>query len=288
MPALAMAKIPTPRSADDVPVADLSGLYNEPDPRAYYAALHALDYQTPRHVQKLASWCCTQQQVEDRWILDVGCGFATNAAGLRHGIDPSALFARYDDPTFSAMSSNDLHTADREYFAEQETAPHHVAGLEVAENALRYGELTGLLSAGFSEDLTQGPPSERLMEIINQTSVITESGVPIFIFPYVLDTILKAHTARHRPWIVTAPPRYTDMGVYEAMLATHGYVLETVSEGLPHRRFVSDTEQQSVIADQAAMGLNNDREEAEGYILVNLYLARPESECNEQVVFEML
>lgn len=269
-----------PRSSADVPVADLSKLYNEPDPRAYYAALHALDYQTPRHVQELTRWCLDQRQEnEDTWVLDVGCGFATNAAGLRHGIDASDLFARYDDPALGTLSPDDLIAADKEHFAERSSAAHRIAGLEVATNALRYGQNTGLLNAGFSEDLTQTPPSENLKNMINQTAIIMESGVPIFIFPYVVDAILSSHTADSPPWIVTAPPRYADMTVYETILAKHDYVLETISEGLPHRQFVSDAERKNVIEDQAAMGLSNEREEAEGYICVNLYLARHSSEA---------
>jgi len=296
MPALLMASKPTrqptrkpaPTSENDVPIADLSAFYDEPDPRAYYAALHALDYQTPRHVQNVARWCCENKPIgdfgPDTWILDVGCGFATNAAGLRHGIDPFDLYARYDDPILTAMETNSLREADREHFSGLETTGDKVAGLEVAQNALNYGVECGLLNAAFREDLTQNPPTDALRDVINQTTVIIESGVPIFIFPYVLDRILTACAPGHRPWIVTAPPRYTDLSIYEAILKKHGYVLEPAHPApLPHRRFVSDDERRNVIADQSAMGLDNTQEETTGYICVTMFLARPSNEINVTV-----
>lgn len=284
MPAFEMTSKPPPRSAADVPIADMSHLYDALDPRGYYAALRALDYQTPGHVQKLTQWCCQQRQGantdEETWVLDVGCGFATNAAGLRHGMPPPDLYARYGDPALANLPPEDLREADRVHFSTQDATPIHIAGLEVAENALNYGREISLLSAGFSEDLTGTAPSADLQAILSRTAVIMESGVPIFIFPYVVDALLSACSPGNRPWIVTAPPRYTDMSIYGDILARHGYVLEQAHpESLPHRRFASETEKRDIIADQAAMGLENSREETEGYILVNLYLARPKSDA---------
>ncbi len=282
----------TPQSATDVPVADLSHLYTAPDPRPYYAALGALDYQTPRHVQRLAQWCFSQRQElfdgGEMWAIDVGCGYATNAAGLRHGIDPKDLYARYDDPEIAALETDDLHRSDRDYFTSADTGAAHIAGVDVAHDALMYGIETGLLSAAFSDDLTDGKPSPELTDIIGKTAVVMESGVPIFILPYILDSILSVTTEENRPWLVTAPPRYTDLTIYHEILSKHGYVLQQAHpDSLPHRRFSSDQEMNDVIADQAAMGLDNHLENTEGYIRVELYLARPEADAQSDIAFDM-
>ncbi len=274
---------PAPQTPDDVPVADLSHLYDEPDPRPYYAALGALDYQTPRHVQRLVRWCCAQKRQtatsEELQVIDIGCGYATNAAGLRHGIEPEELYARYGQTEIRALETEALHSADRDFFSDPDSV--HVTGIDVARQALEYGLKSGLLSAAFSDDLVENAPSDDLQAIINQAAVIMESGVPIFIFPYVLDTILKAHTGPARPWVVTAPPRYTDISVYTLLLENHGYVLERAhGESLPHRRFVSEQEKYSVIEDQQAMGLDTEREETKGYIFVDIYLARPAEDAD--------
>lgn len=283
-----MASSNPPRSAFDVPIADLSHLYDAPDPRRYYAALQALDYQTPRHVQNLVRWCLDQRQDEkskqQTWTLDIGCGFATNAAGLRHGIDPMDLFARYDSPELSAMAPDELRAADSSYFASTEPLPDKIAGLEIAKNALDYGLETGLLDAGFSEDLTRNDPSDALRAVIDQTTLIMESGVPVFIFPYVIDAILSARTQSQRPWIVTAPPRFAELDIYREVLARHGYALEQASpDPLPHRKFVSEDEKRRITADQTTKGLDNTQEDETGYIHVNLFLARPEPEATTEI-----
>lgn len=287
-----MAHTRKPQSAADVPVTDLSHLYNAPDPRPYYAALRALDYQTPRHIQRLARWCCSQRQAlfggDTMWAIDIGCGYATNAAGLRHGIEPCDLFARYDDPEIAALDTDGLHHTDRAHFSDVLEKAVHIAGIDTAHNALRYGTQVGLLGAAFSDDLTNAKPSPELTGIIRQTAVVMESGAPIFILPYILDSILSVATEKNRPWLVTAPPRYTDISVYRKILNKHGYVLQQAHpHSLPHRRFSSDQEMQDVIADQAAMGLDNHLEESEGYIRVELFLARPEADSRIDISFEL-
>jgi hypothetical protein len=282
----------TPQSATDVPMADLSHLYNASDPRPYYAAMGALDYQTPRHIQRLVRWCFSQRQElfdnGEMWAIDVGCGYATNAAGLRHGIDPQGLYVRYADPEIAALEADALHHSDRDYFASTNTGAAHIAGVDIAHDALMYGMGAGLLSAAFSDDLTKGKPSPELTDIIGKTAVVMESGVPIFILPYILESILSVATEENRPWLVTAPPRYTDLTIYHEILNKHGYVLQQAHpDSLPHRQFSSDQEKEDVIADQTAMGLDNHLEDAEGYIRVELYLARPEADAQSDITLDM-
>jgi len=52
-------------------------------------------------------------------------------------------------------------------------------------------------------------------------------------------------------------------------------------------RFVSDEERQKVIADQADMGLDNTLEDAEGYIRINLFVARPEQDAGSEITLEL-
>jgi len=283
---------PRPRTASDVPVADLSHLYNEPDPRAYYAALGTLDYQTPDHIQKLARWCCGQRQepfgTDEIWAIDIGCGYATNAAGLRNGIAPQALYSRYRDPTISALDTDALHHEDHRYFSKTIETAVNVAGIDTAHTALTYGVKAGLLKAAFSDDLTQSAPSPELADIVTKTTVIMESGVPIFILPYILDSILSVTNEECKPWLVTAPPRYTDLSVYREILMRHGYVLQHAHpDSLPHRRFFSEQEKADVIAAQTAMGLDNKLEEKDGYVRVELLLARPECDAEAEITFAL-
>ena len=220
------------------------------------------------------------------WAIDVGCGYATNAAGLRHGIEPAQLYARYNDAEIASLETKDLHHADRDFFSGTKSYPVHVAGIDVANEALTYGVKTELLSAAFSDDLTGARPSPELTHIIAKTAVIMESGVPIFVLPYILDSILSVTTEGNRPWFVTAPPRYTDLSVYREILSIHGYVLQQAHpDSLPHRQFTSTQEMMDVIADQTSLGLDNHLEESKGYIRVELYLARPAADAEVEISF---
>ena len=266
-----------PNSKIDVPLKDLSHLYNHADPRAYYKMALQLNYKTPRYVQEVAKKCCMNIQIQANlsktWILDIGCGFAVNAAGLKHRIDPLDLYAYYHRSTFSNQSINSLYASDRHYFNGLKKTSLCIAGIEVASNALNYGLKTGLLDEGFCIDLSKTSPCEKLTSILNQCQVIIESGTPIEVLPYVIDNLLANCTADVKPKIVTAPPCFADISVYKEILKKHDYILEPFSKGnLPHRLFASKQEKANVLRAEQNQGLTINRGKLENYILATLYI----------------
>ncbi len=280
--------IMAPRSSADVPISDFSHLYSQPDPRAYYQSLGALDYRTPDHVQQLARWCLTRQNNPDTtpWVIDVGCGYGVNGAGLLCQMPVHELMDRYCSEDMAAMSSSSVISQDASLFSDRRSKTCRIAGLDVSRASLDYGLRVGLLDAAFDDDLTQIKPSDELARIARNSALIIESGVPIFIAPYVIDALLSATDGTSQPWIITAPPRYTNVAVYNEVLAQHGYVMEQATDTpLPHRCFESTEEGERIIAQQTEMGLDCTIEKESGYIHSNLYLARPQSAKSQPVDF---
>ena len=278
--------ISDPKSPDDVPISDLSYLYDEPDSRAYYQSLGALDYRTPEHVQQLARWCFGHFCGGEPWILDVGCGFGVNGAGLLYGVAVQDLLTRYDSDHMRQMSPESVIELDMQYFSEHPRQPCHMAGLDVSRSSLDYGLRTGLLDVAFDDNLMQAPVPDDLIRIVASGALIIESGVPIFIAPHVIDALLAAAGSDSRPWVITAPPRYTNVSGYSDVFEKHGYVMEQVSpDPLPHRQFHSPEEADRIIDQQIAMGIDSTAEKQTGYIYTTLFLARPAGEANKPVDF---
>jgi hypothetical protein len=284
-----MRDIMSPRSSADVPISDLSHLYTEPDPRAYYAALGALDYRTPDYVQQLSQWCLHHKKpiADSPWIIDVGCGYGVNGAGLLYGVPAHELLHRYETPEMMAFPSEDTIEQDAVFFASHARNVCRVAGVDVSRPSLDYGLRVGLLDAAFDDDLIEANPPDDLIHILPSTALIIESGVPIFIAPHVFSALLAVSGADSRPWVITAPPRYTNVSIYEDMLAGHGYTMTRVSDApLPHRRFNAADESTRIIAQQNDMGMDSTIEAETGYIHVDLYLARPREDAEQSIDFK--
>lgn len=280
------ANILSPRAHTDVPITDLSHLYGELDPRAYYRALGALDYRTPDYVQQLARWCLKRRSRGplDEWIIDIGCGYGVNGAGLLYNVPVHDLLERYADEHMAALPSEVVIAQDTAYFSSCDREAICLAGLDVSRASLDYGQRTGLIDMGVEDDLTEVAPPNNLVQIMQSGPLIIESGVPIFIAPHVIHVLLASANVNNRPWVITAPPRYTNVAVYEDVMDRHGYSMAKVSETpLPHRRFVSVEEGERIIRQQVEMGVDSSAEENSGYIHVDLYLARP-NEDSEQVL----
>ncbi len=273
----------SPQSSADVPIADFSHLYVARDPRAYYIALAALEYQTPDHIQKLARQCLAYLSARqpDRipWVVDVGCGYGTNGAGLLYDVSIQSLLRRYANPRMDTVAPDDVIEQDTLYFVLGKRKPYRIAGLDVSRNALDYGLSAGTLDLGFDDDLLSRDVPERLAEIVCSGALILESGVPIYVLPRILDKLLSVSKGGTKPWIISAPPRYTNVSVYSETVEAHGYVMEKVSKvPLPHRRFSSEEEGFRIMSQQEKMGLDVEREQTTGFIYVDLYLSRPREE----------
>jgi hypothetical protein len=116
--------------------ADFTSIYNEADPRAYFATLGALSYEIPRHGRLVFERLLDVMGGRDgKTVLDVCCSYGINAALLNHKIDLEELDRHY--ASVGAVDASVLEEIDRDWFAARRRADAvRTVGLDVAERAV--------------------------------------------------------------------------------------------------------------------------------------------------------
>ncbi|MFI0743181.1 hypothetical protein ACH4PU_34665 [Streptomyces sp. NPDC021100] len=140
-------------------MTQFDGIYDQPDPRAYFRVLGPLEYQTPHHAQGifrrvLAACEPEAQPAEPATMLDICCSYGINAALLNHRVTLDDLYAHYTSPQATALTTAELIEWDRAYYAARRRPDAvRVIGLDAATNAISYARAVGLLEEGFDENL---------------------------------------------------------------------------------------------------------------------------------------
>ncbi|MEU9746609.1 hypothetical protein [Streptomyces niveus] len=272
---------PTPGSASAgrTPFDDL---YDQPDPRAYFRVLGALDYQTPHHAQEVFRRLAanrTAQRKGPAAVLDICCSYGVNAALLNHDLTWDDLHAHYTSPQADALTTAELITWDRAYYAahrRRDAAP--VTGLDVSAPALDYAVAVGLLDDAFAENLETAPPSPALRRAVRHTRLITITGGVSFLSARTFQPLLTAADAP--AWVAAFVLRTGSYQPIAASLLTHGLITEKTDDStFVQRRFTNGQEQQYAVDAVTAAGENPHGRETEGYFHTALHLSRPREDA---------
>ncbi|WP_234384500.1 hypothetical protein [Streptomyces sp. MMG1121] len=253
-------------------------LYDQPDPRAYFRVLGALDYQTPRHAQGVFRRMAanrTARPAGRAGVLDICCSYGINAALLNHDLTWDDLYAHYTSPRAGALTTAELIEWDRAYYAarrRRDAVP--ATGLDVAAPALDYALAVGLLDHAFTENLETAPPSPALRHAMRDTRLITVTGGASFLSPRTFLPLLAAADAP--VWIAAFVLRTGSYQPIAESLRSHGLVTEKAAGAtFAQRRFTSPQEQQYAVDAVARAGEDPDGRESEGYFHTALYVSRP-------------
>ncbi|MGW4985935.1 hypothetical protein [Streptomyces mirabilis] len=253
-------------------------LYDQPDPRAYFRVLGALDYQTPHHAQGVFRRMAANRAAHlagSAAVLDICCSYGINAALLNHDLTWDDLYAHYTSPQAGALTTAEMIQWDRAYYSarrRRDAAP--VTGLDVAAPALDYAVAVGLLDEAFTENLETGPPSRALRRAVRHTRLITITGGASFLSPRTFQPILAAADAP--VWIAAFVLRTGSYQPIAANLLSHGLITEKAADTtFVQRRFTDGKEQQYAVDAVAAAGEDPHGRETEGYFHTALYLSRP-------------
>jgi hypothetical protein len=168
--------------ASDDPMAgkvSFDDIYDQPDPRAYFRTLAALEYRIPELARgPFAHLARTLRGGSERCrVLDLCCSYGINAALLNHDVTLDELYARYRAAELDALPSDELVAADRHFYARRrrrDAVP--VVGLDAAAKAVGYALGAGLLEAGSSENLEEADPSDDLRGRLAGVRLITVTG----------------------------------------------------------------------------------------------------------------
>ncbi|MEU7282085.1 hypothetical protein AB0A69_25405 [Streptomyces sp. NPDC045431] len=279
-----------PDGADDADDADgpdggkarFDDVYDQPDPRAYFARLAPLRYEIPHHAQTVfrrtvAEWrtAAPRGGRGAPTVLDVCCSYGVNAALLNHDLTLAELYEHYTCPRARRLSTEELIAWDKEFYAGRRRADAvPVVGLDIAGRALRYARAVGLLAAAFTDNLERGPAGPGLRRAASGVGLLTMTGGGSYVTRRTFDALLDA--TRPPVWVSAFVLRTVSYAGIAEALASRG--MRTVADPArtwPQRRFTDAREQAYAVEAVRALGADPEGLESAGRFHTVLYESRP-------------
>jgi len=262
---------------------DFSDLYTSKDPRSYFKYLGQLDYIIPHLAQPIFGQLIRARQElqsEPVTVLDLGCSYAINGALMKYALDYEALRGRYTAPSLQTLSNEEVLELDRHFYR---AWPRHggvrVIGLDISENAIRYGEKCGLLDRGLAIDLEDRELTPDEAADLADVDIIVSTGCVGYVSSKTFERVLKASRRGRTPWVASFVLRMFPFDDIERTLGAYGLITE-IYEGATfvQRRFADRGEMEATIRAVEARGLDSEGRETEGLYHANLFISRPPEE----------
>ena len=272
--------------------ADFSSIYDQADPRDYFAALSPLEYQIPQQALPVlrAVSAASARGDRPRPVLDVCCSYGINGGLLRCDVDLDEMSARATSAAGREATPRAFAEAERSFFAGRARSPQlDVRGLDAAPRAIGYAREVGLVTDGWAENLEDGPPSSALRAGLRDVGLITCTGGVGYIGPATFRAILDAVDEPAELWLAVFVLRVFDYAPIRQVLTDAGLVTEQVPDRtFLQRRFADDREQQVALDTVRARGLDPAGKEADGWFHADCFLTRPAAEAARVSLPELL
>lgn len=266
--------------------ACMGNIYDQADPRPYFRELKKLGYAIPNEAkpvfQKLIDHLQQRQEGAVK-LLDLGCSYGVNSAILKHDLSMSELYQHWGQKRTTDETPKENVEYHKRFFANLD-GPEviEVIGLDVAENAVSFAEDIGLLDKGLTCNLEAQPVPASAEEELAAVDLVTSTGCVGYITEKSFDHLLPTITRGRQPWIANFVLRMFPFDTIEESLSRFGYVTEKY-EGQTYvqRDFASTEERDQVLARLSDEGIDATGKEADGELLAEFYLSRPEKEAAE-------
>ncbi len=272
--------------------ADFTGIYNQPDPRAYFGTLAPLDYQITQQAKPVfeAVIAASERAGRPRTVLDVCCSYGINAALLRTDVGLDEIGARYTDPAIAEVAPPDMIDADTSFFTGRTCRPDlPVLGLDISEPAIDYARRTGLLADGWAEDLEDGTPSPVLAAGLRDVGLIICTGGVGYIGRNTFDQLLASVDEPQDLWLAIFVLRVFGYEEIAQSFTGHGLVTEQVpGTTFRQRRFADADEFEAANHDVVQRGLDPTGKEADGWYHADCYITRPAAAAAQTSIEELL
>ncbi|OHV34141.1 MULTISPECIES: class I SAM-dependent methyltransferase [Pseudofrankia] len=269
----------------------LEHVYNQPDPRAYFRTLRALDYRLPQlakpYFAKVIDECQESRPDRRLRVLDVGCSYGINAALLKLDVAMDDLYERYAHPRSRAA----LVAGDRALATARGGATDiEVIGLDVSGPAVAYALDAGFLDDALHADLESRELTESERARLAGVDLVISTGCLGYVTDRTLTQIVTAaaspdpapgpdETAGRGgpalPWMAHFTLRMFPFDPIAETLAGFGYRTEAVDRLFEQRRFASPQERDQVLTTLGGVGVDPRGLEAEGSLYAQLFISRP-------------
>lgn len=269
--------------------ADFGEIYDQPDPRAYFAKLQPFNYVIPQHgadlFTRLLGARGTAATQRPR-ILDVCCSYGVVSTLMKTELDVADIYDHYREAAEQDLTTVELIESDQRLLKEYAVPdPAVVVGLDVAANAVEYAVVTGSLDAGFAENLEVDPASPELTSLVSEVDLITTTGGVGYVTERTFHQLLDA--ARDDVWVASFCLRTYDYGPIIDSLDDHGLQTERLPQTFPQRRFTGPDEREWAMAQVRELGVDPEGKETEGYYHADFYLSRPTDEVRGEPLAEL-
>ncbi|MEM9029603.1 MAG: class I SAM-dependent methyltransferase [Pseudomonadota bacterium] len=273
--------------------ANMDGIYDQPDPRAYFRELRKLEYEIPGAAKPIIQRLIKHMQAdtdEPFHVLDVGASYGINAALIKYDLTLSELYAHWGQKILQDVPTQDIIENDRGYFNDLDVAENvEVIGLDVAENAVAFGTEVGLLSDALAVNLeTETLPSAAARELAS-VDLVMSTGCVGYVTEKTFEKIIPVVSSGRQPWLANFVLRLFPFDSIADSLAQRGYVTEKlVGQTFVQRNFASAEEQEQVLQLLQERGLDTEGKEDEGHYLAEFYLSRPLRDIDEMPIEHLL
>ncbi len=277
--------------------ANFDLVYDLEDPREYFNTLGEFDYCVPRHGQRVfRALAQSLREEKERTgadprgldVVDICCSYGINAALLKHDLTLDDLYARYGSAEVAGLSGEELIEADAAFYRERQMGETpKLVGVDIAQNAVSYGVRSGLLDAGFAENLEEDEPTGELGQAVAGADLLTVTGGVGYVSERTFGKLLDRVTAGPEgstPWVAAFALRWVSYEDISSALSEYGLVTEKLSSHtFTQRRFTDDVERNYVLGELANMGVDPAGKEEMGWHHANFYLSRPADEAEKPV-----
>lgn len=273
--------------------ANLSHIYNQPDPRAYFRELRKLGYAIPGAAKPIFLKLIARlrrRRDQPVTVLDIGCSYGVNAAILKHDLSMPDLYDHWGQRSLDNASSEEVMEHDEQYFAKLEEAEDiEVIGLDQAGNAVQFAEEVGLLDDGLAIDLERQALPATARERLSEVDLMVSTGCVGYVTERSFDRLLPEDPSDSQPWIANFVLRMFPFEPIQQTLSERGYQTEKLrGQTFIQRSFVSAEEQKHVVDQLLAEGIDPSGKEAEGHLHAEFFLSRPRKDAAETPIESLL
>lgn len=268
---------------DQKMITNYDEVYDLPDVRGWYRAMDQDGFESAQHASDVFRAILAELKrtrgLSSAVVTDFASGYGIATTLMRHSATLEDVLSRYRLPAFADTRPADVIEADRVWLAGlKDENQDRYAGVDVAGNALAYGQAVGIFDAIFPENLQQSAPSAALTAWLAECDLVVECGSVAHMMPGAMENLMRA-TQQRGAWIVITPIRGNDRAEALELMADYGRTVELLDiPPFRHRPFVSEAERATGITNARARGHDTSGFEDRGHLYAQVYLARPAAE----------
>lgn len=265
--------------------ANFDDIYVSADPRRYFSVLGQLDYIIPHLAQPVFDQLMqarAEQQDEPVTVLDLGCSYGVNGALAKYAVGFDAIRERYTSPHLQRLDREELIAHDRAFYrAWPKNDGVRVIGLDVSENAVRYGRESGAIDLGYALDLEREDPTPAQAEQLAKVDIIVSTGCVGYVTSKTFERLAKLARKGRPAWVASFVLRMFPYRAIAQTLSEQGLLTERFEAAtFVQRRFASLDEMDRTVRAVEALGLDPYGREADGFYHADLFISRPRAEID--------